>query len=590
MLLPLADIMTNLNGARTFTAAYFNPEVLLSATARDPFQAISNAHRYLSAYVEALNFHHLFGSQYGLALRIEVGKLVARLPGPLRSDAWSVWAVTFNEEWQCSFVYDPSLLLPGERNYREGHPDSVPQQLLLPYHKVALPPAPVRVSTTPSPKKPTGGTVATPQQASEVPVPSPSGLQPCSTMIRTPQVLVETDMASFMATYSQKLAQAKPVSPAVEHHPGPSRPSLTLSVNIPKQARTPVSTGVAPVPVAAESEDLTLFASGVESPATAPATKKHALFSPLMDDEESDIELPPSPKRVKGMSTTVPPPHAYHALTGEPLPGALFISLADSAPPPTPFDPKGQQKVVPLSPREDPPASSSCERGPAGTKRNPHVLHQTAACCATEKAAAALKLQPHAAPPSRVHKSSKPKAVTLASPEVVKRPPVALGSRTAPSPPVDGTVYARAFDPQVNLLYHEPTSRHALEHLQLSALPIAPASLLEPTTQGRRTAVFGVHSDVGVHILHVPHSGDPAICEGLHHADHLEKDIDMLYTIILDHMVERNEVIKGLINGLDVIAACEGGTAIIDQYAEAHELVRSLIIEVGKYDSESDED
>lgn len=48
-------------------------------------------------------------------------------------------------------------------------------------------------------------------------------------------------------------------------------------------------------------------------------------------------------------------------------------------------------------------------------------------------------------------------------------------------------------------------------------------------------------------------------------------------------MLKCNKVLHGLIDGLDTIAAHEGGTAIIDQYAEVSELVQSLIIEVGKF-------
>ncbi len=53
-------------------------------------------------------------------------------------------------------------------------------------------------------------------------------------------------------------------------------------------------------------------------------------------------------------------------------------------------------------------------------------------------------------------------------------------------------------------------------------------------------------------------------------------------------MLERNEVLHGLVDGLDAIATHEGGTAIIDQYAKASELVRSLIVEVGKFSGGSE--
>ncbi len=79
-----------------------------------------------------------------------------------------------------------------------------------------------------------------------------------------------------------------------------------------------------------------------------------------------------------------------------------------------------------------------------------------------------------------------------------------------------------------------------------------------------------------------------AIYDGLRRAERIEKDIDALYNVIVDRMLERNEVLHGLVDGLDAIAAREGGTAIIDQYAEASELVRSLIVEVGKFSGGSE--
>ncbi len=79
-----------------------------------------------------------------------------------------------------------------------------------------------------------------------------------------------------------------------------------------------------------------------------------------------------------------------------------------------------------------------------------------------------------------------------------------------------------------------------------------------------------------------------AIYDGLCRTKCIEKDIDALYNVIVDRMLEHNEVLHGLIDGLDTIAMHEGGTAIIDQYAEASELVWSLIVEVGKFSGGSE--
>ncbi|PBK60089.1 hypothetical protein ARMSODRAFT_982559 [Armillaria solidipes] len=64
----------------------------------------------------------------------------------------------------------------------------------------------------------------------------------------------------------------------------------------------------------------------------------------------------------------------------------------------------------------------------------------------------------------------------------------------------------------------------------------------------------------------------------LWHAKWIEHEVNSLYYIILDHMLECNEILQGLVDGLNAIAACKRGTAIINQYAEAHELVCSLIV------------
>ncbi|KAK0236871.1 hypothetical protein EDD85DRAFT_952847 [Armillaria nabsnona] len=257
-------------------------------------------------------------------------------------------------------------------------------------------------------------------------------------------------------------------------------------------------------------------------------------------------------------------------------------------------------------------------------KANVHtnITHQTATC----HAAAIKKLGNQPAPLGQAHKGVKPAAAATdtqptTSPVAIDQP-VASGSGHVKTPPhqdlVDHPVYARVFNPQINLHFHEPTSCHALEHLQWLALPPVPASLLKPTTQGNHTAIFSVQSNVDVHLLCVSHlfpvnmrralsqarrvafdarptvtvatllnpllqSSDPAIYDGLCHVTCIEKDINVLYNVIIDCMLEHNKVLHSLIDGLGTIAACEGGTAMIDQYAEASDLIQSLIIEVGKF-------
>ncbi len=217
------------------------------------------------------------------------------------------------------------------------------------------------------------------------------------------------------------------------------------------------------------------------------------LFSPPFDYSDSDIDLPPPPKKLKPALSASSIPRAYHALTGEPLTGLLYIPLAVPVTPalPLPTSPaKGKLLIVtPLLPIVDALATStrSKSRAPAKDKKanvRANTTCQTAAHHAADKAAASKKLGDQAALSVRAHKGVKPAAATKpATPPVAEEQPVASGSGRVKTPPhqdpIDHTVYARAFDPQINLRFHEPTSHHALEHLQWSALPPAPASLLE---------------------------------------------------------------------------------------------------------------
>ncbi len=146
-----------------------------------------------------------------------------------------------------------------------------------------------------------------------------------------------------------------------------------------------------------------------------------------------------------------PPPRAYHPLTGEPLNGLLYVSLTAPATPAPPLPPaesssksKGKEKAVaPLS-----PASPSLRSRAARNKRSP----------------------PRS---SRGHRKA-------------TKSPIASGSKVAASAApaasfeadhIDNTIYARAFHPSIDLQFHEPPSRQALESMKLSMLPSAPDSL-----------------------------------------------------------------------------------------------------------------
>ncbi|KAK0235566.1 hypothetical protein EDD85DRAFT_792383 [Armillaria nabsnona] len=583
IVIPLKDLVSNLSGARTYAAAYFIPEIASLAPPQD-----------LAAYIEGLQAHDLRDLEYSITLRLKLCKLAAKVPLAHQQAHWHVWAVSQEERACCSFTYDAVLLLPGEKGYVEHSPRCVPHRLLWPSRELPTPAAPVR---------------------SKVAAPSPLGSI-------TPQSGGVNSFAEYMAAYSAREARSKAKPTSGANNLSPREPCKTVSisllslsvlssvleltffqVSIPKKAPAPSSSKQKSVQSPSpEHYDDYLFDDKVPM-----APRKRALFSPPFDHSDSNIDQPPPPKKLKPALSVSSIPRAYHALTAAPVAPA----------PPLPASPaKGKPPVVTLlSPIVDAPATSTRSKS-----------------CAP----------------------AKDKKANPVTPPVAEAQPVTSGSGHIKMPPhqdpMDHTMYARVFDPQINLRFHEPTSRHALECLQWLALPPAPASLLEPTTQGNCTAVFGVHSDVNTHLLHVPHlfwpcfncsigghpelceyeegaepgkeaclrcqanrrsrcsahmdahdfrrvatlldplvqSGDPAIYDGLRRAKRIEKDIDALYNVIVDCMLERNEVLHGLVDGLDTIAACEGGTAIIDQYAEASKLVRSLIIEVGKFSGGSE--
>ncbi|KAK0459034.1 hypothetical protein IW261DRAFT_1579261 [Armillaria novae-zelandiae] len=71
---------------------------------------------------------------------------------------------------------------------------------------------------------------------------------------------------------------------------------------------------------------------------------------------------------------------------------------------------------------------------------------------------------------------------------------------------VDNTIYSCAFHPSVDLQYHEPPSRQALESMKLSLLPAAPDSLTKPVGQIRigQEYVYQCHSDRDPYFIRPP--------------------------------------------------------------------------------------
>ncbi|KAK0470672.1 hypothetical protein IW261DRAFT_1572912 [Armillaria novae-zelandiae] len=614
---PLADICYNLAQARTVTAQYLEITARNAAPMGELIRVVTSMHVYMDTHIDVLWDFKFADSQYRLALRSQIHVIASRIPADLRHPLWKKWYLTSEEALRHEYALDNEALLPGEEGYTHNREGCVAKADALPYRVVELPP-PRRPTATPSPVKsplmPTPAAVAVVKPLKELavhiafsapgkklagdllPSSGPSSGGPTTRKHRRDQQTASNLPVPTSSLHTNPLVhQSRATSHAA---PSKSKPRKAIRKSPAPQAAKLART--AKKPVFDSSSDSNVLES-LTYPGS-PTLPKEPLFFPSNNNAASNGVASHVLKRVRAEPPVSEAPalfvmHAYHLLTGEPLPGLIALPSSASV---APVQVKGKgREVIPLSP---------------------------------------IPTLPVLFPPSCIQKGpvSASKAIASGSQDTG----VAIPSST-----VDRTVYACTFDPQVSLQYHEPTSHYALERMQLSALPAALASLLKPTTQGRCTAVYGVHSDVGVHILRIPHqywpcfnctisghahlckfpdnatpgkeaclhcqtarhghcsarmnaddfrkaatlldplvqSGDPAISEGLQRADRLENDIDMLYTILLNRIEERDNVIKGLADGLDAIAACEGGTAIIDQYAEAHELIQSLIIDVGKY-------
>ncbi|KAK0473077.1 hypothetical protein IW261DRAFT_1423859 [Armillaria novae-zelandiae] len=607
---PLANICYNLAQACAVTAQYLEITARNAAPMGELIRVVTSMHVYMDAHIDVLRDFKFTDSQYRLALRSQIHVITSCIPADLQRPLWKKWYLTSEEALWNEYALHDEALLPGEEGYTQNGEGCVAKADTLPYHVVELPP-PRRPTAMPSlvksPLMPTPAAMAVVKPLKELAGWGPASFlwaQLCKVF------LLGTALSSLMLFILPGWPNHAQALPGSAGHIKPPHPYLKLMdyfschtfkikaaqsyTQVPRSSGCQVGLNCEKACLRDVPESLT-YPSSLMLP-------KEPLFFPSNNDAASDGVA----SHVSKHACAEPPVSevptlfvmcAYHLLTGEPLPGLIALPSPASV---APVQVKGKgREVIPLSP---------------------------------------IPTSPVLFPPSCIQKG--PVSASKA---------VASGSKDArvaiPSSTVDRTVYARAFDPQVSLQYHEPTSHYALERMQPSALPAALASLLKPTTQGHRTAVYGVHSDIGMHILCIPHqywpcfnctisghahlckfpdnttpgkeaclccqtarhgccstrmnaddfrkaatlldplvqSRDPAILEGLQHADRLKNDIDMLYTILLNRIEEHDNVIKGLADGLDAIAACEGGTAIINQYAEAHELIQSLIVNVGKY-------
>ncbi|KAG7439035.1 uncharacterized protein BT62DRAFT_1014484, partial [Guyanagaster necrorhizus] len=305
-------------------------------------------------------------SNYGVSFRLELDKLVQRIPTHLQCKEWKAWALTEVERKNSLWDYDASLLLPGEPGYKDGNPSSVPHRLLLPSRAISAPPAPVVIGPTALVPK-----VVEPEASS-------SGgvlifvalLVPRPTPIRTPQVSREPSfppvtkntvsvvlpavssgsratvvrkrqretgiLAPTVPTPASKRAKPIPAASSSRSCAPPLVPLSSVSQTTFQWKPIPGSLEF-PVPSAPPIDHDTSTPSAVESDRPAgsfpcsvgtPDPASEGPEGAPMDAVPSALDSPLSPS-----------PRAYHPLTGEPLPGITYLAFPvppkPASPPPT---------------------------------------------------------------------------------------------------------------------------------------------------------------------------------------------------------------------------------------------------------------
>ncbi|PBK59106.1 hypothetical protein ARMSODRAFT_983275 [Armillaria solidipes] len=534
---------------------------------------------------------------------------------------------------QDTYSLNETLCLPGEDEYQAHAQHCVPECELKPFRHQALP-LPRRPQATPSPLKP----------PADEDHPAISKM-PHPTMIRTPQPPQEPSFASptkkqvaivlpsqgsgsaapFMHKHQhdQEALKASPatktnkkvklVEPKVPSKAGPAKATASKAASKTKNAPVPSKqTSTVKKPVLIDPSSDSKADSEEDDAATGEAP------APADEDALSDkIEVPPikRPRLASVANTSPPPPHAYHPLTGEPLTGLLYISLA------APSDP-----VPPLSPA-----------GPSAKAKG------------KQKATAKASPPPVSAPKrsrSSHGKQPLPLADAIIDETVIRDP----SSSALEADNIDNMIYARAFHPQIDLQFHEPPSRQALEYMKLSMLPSMPDSLTKPVSQIRnsREYMYRCHSDLDPHFIRPPlltwpcynctlsgfpnecifegevgeevctkcktnrhgpcsacwdanqlHwaatlldpltlSGDGALRRGVNQVKHLNTEIKLLGEAMQLLREDREQIIGELADGLDAIASHEHGTEIIDAHAQVSSFLGSFTVRLGEVNTGSE--
>ncbi|SJL15309.1 uncharacterized protein ARMOST_18802 [Armillaria ostoyae] len=609
----LDDICSNLRGARVYTAAYFEAEALNRAKVTELVQAVAKAHEYLEVHMETLRAYKLVDSFYGLALRSQVYRITRRIPASQRSKAWKLWQLTDFEYLRNMYNFKETLRIPGDLGYAPDDDSSVGEADLRPFCVTFVPP-PIKPSATPSPSKTVDGTA-----------PSTSAKKgPKPKMIRTPQAPKEPSFAS----------PSKQVAVVLPPKSAGSSPPLTRKhqrvqnseklVPAPKPTRkAPSAKSVAPkraasTRAAASAKATVSKAAATQKKASGPSKAKRVTKKPVLIDPSSDSEAESESgdgeedeeDQEEGTVETQEDGGMLSEEIEAPPVKRLRLEFADGAgpPPPPPSDP-----APPLPPTETSSKSKGKQKAtaPASPSKRSNSLHSLGD---TEDLVAVEGHDAEALSPAEADN-------------------------------VDNTFYARAFHPEISLQYHEPPSRQALENLKLSMLPPAPASLTRDSTQIRngRGYIFRAHSDLDPHFIRPPQliwpctncsmAGYPEQCEfegevgeelctkckvarhgrcsarysahqlrrvatllspisgcsdstirlNVDRVERIDDQIALLVKTINSLREDKVRVVQDIADGLDLLAAREGGKDLVDAYAEISDYLSYFKVEVGTY-------
>ncbi|PBL03909.1 hypothetical protein ARMGADRAFT_1022465 [Armillaria gallica] len=595
----LDDICSNLHGAQIYTAAYFELGALNRATVDE-----------LDAHMDTLSLFKLVDSSYGLTLHSLIYHVTRWIPAVQHVRAWKVWELSGSEHLQNTYDFPETLCILGDPGYAPDDDSSVREADLRLFCLAVVPP-PIKPAVMPSSSK-----------SVDVPVPSASRASifskkvPKPKMICTPQAPREPSFASptkkqvSMVLPPKNAKSSPPMMCKCLHAPEPVKTTLVLKVD-----KAPPAKPVAPK-LAVQMHATT------KKKVPMPTKPKPTVKKPILMDSSSDSEVE---HESDGEEDTMEGSHG-EAPEGEgwlsdkievPLIKKPHLVHAEGSnpPPPLPTDP------VPPLPVTEPPSKSK-GKGKATEPSSP------------------------ASPSLRGHATRNKRSPPCSSKDHCKthKSPVPSGSKAGNA--VTPTLEADNID----LQFHEPPSRQALESMKLSMLPPAPNSLTKAPMQvcNGWEYVYRCHSNIDPHFIHPPlltwpcynctlfgypdecefkgevgkevctrcktgHHGpcsarwdanqlhraatlldpltlssDSAICCGVDHVERINAKIALLGRAMHCLHEDCEKIVGKLADGLDAISSHKHGTEIIDAYMQISNFLKSLVIRLGEDVEDSD--